>query len=575
MLRLFKYLRPYALFVGLALVLEFASSMAELSLPAMMAVIVDDGVAAGNVPLIWRTGGLMLVVALAGVIANLTGGFFASRTAMGFGKSLRSRVFSRVSSFSLRELDRFGTSSLITRTTNDITQVQQVAFMMQRMMAKAPMMAIGGIAMALATEPRLAWVLLIVIPIMTAAILQIARKGLPLFKAIQTKIDSLNRVMRENLSGIRVARAFDRVEREEARFDEVNADLTATTLKVNRIMAFVFPFVTLMMNLTTVMIVWFGGRDVGDGAIRIGSLMAFIQYATQIMFSVVMVSVIFIMVPRAQVSAERINEVLDVDPEIADPAAPVRPEAPEGRVEFRNVSFGYDGAAEPAIRNVSFVAEPGTTTAIIGGTGSGKSTILNLLARFYDVKDGAILVDGVDVRDMSQEELRSGMGLATQRAVLFSGTIAQNLRFGRDDATDDELARAAATAQAAEFIADKDGGMDAELAQGGVNVSGGQKQRLAIARALARKPRVYLFDDSFSALDFKTDARLRAALRKETTRATVIIVAQRVGTIRDADQIIVLDEGRIVGMGTHAQLLAGCGVYGEIVASQLSAEEAV
>ncbi|PKL26116.1 MAG: multidrug ABC transporter ATP-binding protein [Spirochaetae bacterium HGW-Spirochaetae-3] len=575
MLRILRYLKPYAALVAAALALEFASSMAELSLPAMMAVIVDEGVAAGDVPLIWRTGGLMLIVALAGVIANLTGGFFAARTAMGFGKSLRSKVFSRVSSFSLRELDRFGTSSLITRTTNDITQVQQVAFMMQRMMAKAPMMAIGGIAMALATEPKLAWVLLIVIPIMAAAILLIARRGLPLFKSIQTKIDSLNRVMRENLSGIRVVRAFDRVEHEKVRFDEVNADLTATTLKVNRIMAFIFPFVTLMMNLTTVMIVWFGGRDVESGAIQIGSLMAFIQYATQIMFAVVMVSVIFIMVPRAQASAERINEVLDVDPEIVDPASPVRPEAPKGRVEFRNVSFGYDGAAEPAIRNVSFVAEPGTTTAIIGGTGSGKSTILNLLARFYDVKDGAILVDGVDVRDMAQEDLRSGMGLATQRAVLFSGTIAHNLRFGRDGASDDDLARAAAIAQADGFIAGKEGGMSAELAQGGINVSGGQKQRLAIARALAREPRIYLFDDSFSALDFKTDARLRSALRKETTEATVIIVAQRVGTIRDADQIIVLDEGRIVGRGSHAELLASCGIYGEIVASQLSAEEAV
>jgi len=574
-LRLFKHLRPFAAFVGLALALEFASSMAELSLPAMMAVIVDDGVAAGDTALIWRTGGLMLLVALAGAVANLTGGFFASRTAMGFGKALRSKVFARVSSFSLRELDRFGTSSLITRTTNDITQVQQVTFMMQRMMAKAPMMAIGGITMALATEPKLAWVLLIVIPVMALAIALIARRGLPIFKSIQTKIDALNRVMRENLSGIRVVRAFDRVRHEELRFDGVNADLTATTLRVNRIMAFLFPFVTLMMNLTTVMIVWFGGRDVGDGSIRIGSLMAFIQYATQIMFSVVMVSMIFIMVPRAQASAERINEVLDVDPEIVDPASPVRPDAPKGRVEFRNVSFGYDGAAEPAIRGVSFMAEPGTTTAIIGGTGSGKSTILNLLTRFYDVKDGAILVDGVDVRDMAQEELRSGIGLATQRAVLFSGTIAQNLRFGREDATDAELVRAAAVAQAGEFIAEKEGGMDAELSQGGVNVSGGQKQRIAIARALTRRPRIYLFDDSFSALDFRTDARLRAALRRETTDATVIIVAQRVGTIRDADQIIVLDEGRVVGKGTHAELMASCGVYGEIVASQLSAEEAV
>ncbi|HPB66006.1 MAG TPA: ABC transporter ATP-binding protein, partial [Spirochaetales bacterium] len=374
---------------------------------------------------------------------------------------------------------------------------------------------------------------------------------------------------------IRVVRAFDRVEHERARFDGVNADLTATSLKVNRIMAFVPAFITVMMNLTSVMIVWFGGREVGSGAIRIGSLMAFIQYAAHIMFSVVMVSVIFIMVPRAQVSAERVNEVLDVEPEIDDPASPVRPVEAKGRVEFRNVGFGYDGASEPAVKDVSFVAEPGTTTAIIGGTGSGKSTLINLLARFYDVKDGAVLVDGVDVRDMSQETLRSYLGLAPQNATLFSGTIAENLRFGRDEATDDELAEAAAIAQASAFIAEKDGGMEATLSQGGVNVSGGQKQRLSIARALARKPKIYLFDDSFSALDFKTDARLRSALRKKTGDATVIIVAQRVGTIRDADQIVVLDEGRVVGKGRHAELMATCAVYKEIVASQLSAEEAV
>lgn len=575
MLKILKHLRPYAAFVGLALVLEFASSMAELSLPALMSVIVDQGVAAGDQGLIRRTGGLMLAVALAGAAANLAGGFFASRTSAGFGRDLRARVFERASAFSLRELDRFGASSLITRTTNDVAQVQQVAFMSQRMMAKAPIMALGGIAMALATEPRLAWVLMVVLPILALAILLIARRGLPLFKSMQGKIDSLNAVLRENLSGVRVVRAFDRTKSEEARFDAVNSDLTETALRVNRIMAFLFPFVTVMMNLTTVAIVWFGGREVASGAIRIGSLMAFIQYATQIMFSVVMLSVIFVMVPRAQVSAERIAEVLDAEPEIVDPPSPARPEVRRGRVEFRNVGFGYDGAAEPALKDVSFVAEPGTVTAVIGGTGSGKSTLLNLLARFYDAKEGAVLVDGVDVRDMAQEDLRSCIGFATQRAVLFSGSIAQNLRFGREDADDADLARAASVAQAADFIAERPGGMEAAVAQGGSNVSGGQKQRLSIARALARRPRIYLFDDSFSALDFKTDARLRAALRKETADATVIIVAQRVGTIRDADQILVLDEGRIVGRGAHAELMESCAVYREIVASQLSAEEAV
>jgi len=575
MLKLFRHLRPYALAVAVTLALVFASAMAELSLPAMMSSIVDNGIAKGDIPGIWKTGGTMLVVAFAGIIASLIGGFLASRTSMAFGRDLRSKVFARVSSFSLREMDRFGASSLITRTTNDIPQVQQIAFMMQRMMAHAPMMAIGGIVMALSTEPKLSWILLVVLPLLALVIVLLAVKGMPLFKSIQTKLDGLNRVMRENLTGIRVVRAFDRVEHERNRFDGVNTDLTATTLKVNNLMAFLFPFVMLMMNVTTIMIVWFGGLAIDKGEVKIGSLMAFIQYAVQIMFSVIMVSVIFIMVPRAQVSATRINEVLDVDPEIKDPASPERIARPAGKVEFRNVSFGYGGSAEPAIRDISFTAVPGTTTAIIGGTGSGKSTIINLLARFYDVDSGAVLVDDIDIRKMSQDDLRSGLGLATQRPILFSGTIADNLRFSRAEATDDELAKAAKTAQATDFIAEKEGGMDAAIAQGGVNVSGGQKQRLAIGRALAKRPRVYLFDDSFSALDFKTDAKLRAALRKDTTDATVIIVAQRVGTIRDADQIIVLDEGHMVGKGKHAELMRSCDVYKEIVASQMSAEEAV
>ena len=575
MLKLFRNLRPYALAITVTLTLAFASAIAELSLPALMSTIVDQGVAKGDIALIWRTGGIMLAIAFAAIIANMIAGFLASRTAMGFGRDLRSRIFARVSSFSLREMDQFGASSLITRTTNDITQVQHVTFMMQRMMAHAPLMAIGGITMALSTEPKLSWILLVVIPIMALVIVLLAMKGMPLFKAIQKKLDNLNKVMRENLSGIRVVRAFDRIDHEHRRFDAANADLTATSLKVNTLMAFIFPFVMLMMNVTTVMIVWFGGLGIGSGDIRLGSLMAFIQYTMQIMFSVVMVSVIFIMVPRASVSAGRINEVLDVEPEIVDPAVPNRSGQKLGRIEFRDVSFGYGGAAEPAIKGLSFRAEPGTTTAIIGGTGSGKSTIVNLIARFYDVDSGAVLVDGVDVREMTQDDLRSLLGLATQRPILFSGTIAENLRFGRPETTAEELGKAADTAQASAFIAEKESGMDASIAQGGVNVSGGQKQRLAIARALAKRPKIYLFDDTFSALDFKTDARLRAALRKETADATVIIVAQRVGTIRDADQIIVLDDGRIVGKGRHAELMKDCGVYREIVASQMSEEEAV
>ncbi len=575
MLKLFRHLRPYALSISITLALVFASSLAELSLPAMMSIIVDEGVAKGDTATIWRSGGIMLLVAVAGIAASLVGGFLASRTAMSFGRDLRAKVFTRVSSFSLREIDRFGTSSLITRTTNDITQIQHIVFMMQRMMAHAPMMAIGGIVMALTTEPKLSWILFAVLPLLALVIIALALKGIPIFREIQIKLDALNRVMRENLTGIRVVRAFDRVEHERARFDAVNADLTATTLKVNNLMAFLFPFVMLMMNVTTIIIVWFGGLAIGAGDVKIGSLMAFIQYATQIMFSVVMVTVIFVMIPRAQVSAVRINEVLDVDPEIKDPSVPKSAEKLTGVVEFRDVSFGYGGEAEPAIRGISFTARPGTTTAIIGGTGSGKSTIINLIARFYDVDSGAVLVDGVDVREQSQDALRSGLGLATQKPILFSGTILSNLRFGRSEATAADLEKAAGTAQASAFIAEKEGGMDAPVSQGGTNLSGGQKQRLAIGRALAKKPRVYLFDDSFSALDFKTDAALRAALRRETTGATVIIVAQRVGTIRDADQILVMDEGCIVGKGTHAELMGSCGVYKEIVASQMSAEEAV
>ncbi len=583
MRRLARYLRPYAGGVGLAILLEAASSAAELALPAFMAAIVDGGILAGDAAAIWRYGALMLAIAVLGGAANVLGGFFASRTSTGFGRDLRGAVFGRVSAFSLRELDRFGASSLITRTTNDVAQVQQVVFMMQRMMAKAPLMAAGGIVMALATEPRLSWILLVAIPAMALAMAIVAAKGLPLFKSMQGKLDSLNSVLREGLSGIRVTRAFDRVDRERERFDAVNADLTATGLAVARIMAFVFPFVTLLMNAATIAIVWFGGLGAAAGAIGLGSLVAFIQYASQIMFSVIMVSVILIIVPRAQVSAERIAEVLDVEPEIAEPASPRPIAEPAGRVEFRDVTFGYPGAAEPALSGVSFVAEPGRVTAVIGGTGSGKSTVVNLIARFYDVGSGAVLVDGIDVRDLAQSELRSLLGLATQKAVLFSGTVADTIGFGLDgDAphaesgtTADTAAWAAGVAQASDFIAEREGGMDAPVARGGTNLSGGQRQRLAMARAIARRPRVLLLDDSFSALDYRTDARLRAALRRELAGTTVIVVAQRVATVRGADRIVVLDEGRVVGSGRHDELLASCPVYREIAASQLGAEEAV
>jgi len=574
-LKLFAYLRPYALTIIGALLLTFTSAITDLSLPALMSTIVDQGVARGNIPLIWRIGALMLAISLVGVFASVAGVFLASRSSMKFGRDLRSQVFKRVSSFSLREIDTFGTASLITRTTNDVTQVQQIVFIMQRMMVRAPLMAIGGIVMALTTEPKLSWILLAVIPLMALVILLLALRGIPLFREVQKKLDSLNRVFRENLAGIRVIRAFDRTAYETQRFDRANGDLTAITLRVNIIMASLFPFVMLMMNLTTIVIVWFGGLGMATGAIKVGSLMAFIQYTTQIMFSVVMLSVLFVMVPRASVSAARINEVLTVDPEIKDPPRGEKNLSGTGVVEFRHVNFSYGGSSEPVLRDISFTAKPGTITAIIGGTGAGKSTLINLIARFYDPSSGSVLVDGVDVRSMTQEDLRSRLALTTQRPILFSGTVADNLRFGHDDIPEEDLLQAATVAQALDFIQERPGGLGSTIDQGGLNLSGGQKQRLAIARALVKKPSVYLFDDSFSALDFKTDIKLRSALKKVTADATVIIVAQRVSTVRDADQILVLDEGQLAGVGRHGDLLRTCEVYREIVASQMSEEEAV
>ncbi|HOX16988.1 MAG TPA: ABC transporter ATP-binding protein [Spirochaetales bacterium] len=572
MLKLFRRLGPYAPSIAAVLVLVFAQSIADLSLPTLMSDIVDEGIATGDIPFIWRTGGWMLLLALAGIATNLVGGYLASRAALGFGRELRSSIFRRVTSWSLDGIDRFGAASLITRTTNDVTQVQQVLFMMLRMMAMAPIMAIGGLIMAVSKEPELAWMLAVAIPVLVAAIAAIAAKGLPLFTTIQRKLDTLNRVLREKLSGIRVIRAFDRVAYEQGRFEDANRELTEVTLKVNRLVSLLFPFVMLVMNLTTIAIVWFGGLAIDSGGVKIGSLMAFIQYSMQIMFSVVMVSVIFIMVPRASASALRINEVLETGDSILDPDRPAAPPARSGRVEFRNVDFGYPGAEEMALRGVSFVAEEGKVTAIIGSTGSGKTTVLNLIERFHDVSSGAVLVDGVDVREYRQAELRARLGYAPQKAMLFSGSVADNLRFGADAADDAALRRALSVAQAVDFVDGMEGGLGAAVTQGGTNVSGGQRQRLAVARAVARDPSIYLFDDTFSALDARTDARLREALKAETAGSTVIMVVQRVGTIVDADRIVVLDEGRVAGIGTHAELLAGNEVYREIVQSQLSAE---
>ena len=573
MIKLSRFLRPYAAPVMAILVLLFFQSLAELYLPTLMADIVDTGIVKGDTQYILRIGGVMLLVAGASAICLVLSSYLSAKTATGLGRDLRTRMFSRVESFSLHEFNQFGTATLITRTTNDITQIQMVLMMILRMMVSAPMMAIGGIIMAVAKDRKLSLLLVVVVPVLAGAILLIASKGVPLFRAMQIKLDKLNLVLREGLTGIRVIRAFDRTDYEQARFTGANRDLTGTAIQVNKIMAALMPILMLVMNLTTIAIVWFGGLRVDSGDMQIGNMIAFIQYAMQIMFSLLMVSMMFVMIPRAAASATRINDVLDTQPEITDADQVQQADSRHGYVEFEHVTFRYPGAEQPAISDVSFCAGPGEVTAIIGGTGSGKSTLISLIPRFYDVDSGRVLVDGVDVREMAQAGLRAKIGFVPQRAVLFTGTVADNIRFGRETATDDEVQHAAETAQATEFISGMKGGFESEIAQGGTNISGGQKQRLSIARALVRRPEIYVFDDSFSALDFKTDARLRAALRRETRDATVLIVTQRVSTVLDADRIIVLDDGQIAGIGTHRVLLATCQVYREIASSQLSEEE--
>ncbi|WDC84519.1 ABC transporter ATP-binding protein [Caloramator sp. mosi_1] len=575
MLRLYKFLKPYTLMILGVFFFVTLQSLGDLYLPTLMSNIINEGVMKGDTKRILEIGALMLLVAGIGVICSVIASFLSAKVAANLGTILRSKIFKRVESYSLNEFDKFGTATLITRTTNDITQIQTVTIMIMRMMISAPIMAVGGLILALRKDRPLTLVLAVAIPILALVVAIIASKVIPLFKLVQLKIDKINLVLREKLTGIRVIRAFNTVELERKRFDDANVDLTETYIKVNRIMAFMMPSIMLVMNFTSLAILWFGGIRISKGSMDLGALAAFTQYAMQIMFSMLMLAMMFIMVPRAQAAATRINEVLDTMPQIKDAPKTVDAFTSRGYLEFKDVTFSYEGAEEPAIKNISFSAKPGEVTAIIGSTGAGKSTLVNLIPRFYDVDSGSILIDGVDIREMSQETLRKKIGLVPQKAILFSGTIADNIRFGKEDATDEEIRHAAEVAQALEFIENMDGGFDHEISQGGTNVSGGQKQRLSIARALVRKPEIYIFDDSFSALDFKTDAKLRAALKKETKDSTVIIVAQRVATIMDADRIIVLDEGRIVGMGTHRELLEKCDVYREIVSSQLSEEEIV
>ncbi len=575
MLKLFRFLAPYRGQVAAVLVLALAQSLGFLLLPRLMSDIVDKGIVRGDQRAILETGGLMLLMSIVATLCAIAGSYCSARVATGFGRVLRAAIFARVEHLSIHQFDRFGSASLVTRTTNDTTQVQQMLIMMLTMVITAPMMAIGGIILALSQDTELAWVLIAVMPVMAVVFGLIMRGAIPLSQAMQLKIDRLNLVLGEGLSGVRVIRAFDRGAHQRDRFDRANLDLTNTAIAVNRLTAILMPALMLMLNLTSIAILWFGSHRIEQGQMQVGAMIASLQYAMQILFAVFMVTAMFVMLPRASASAARISEVLDTEPEIVDPPAPVpaRSVPRRGEVEFENVTFQYPGAEEPALTGVSFVARPGEMTAIIGGTGSGKSTLAGLIPRFYDVNAGRVLVDGIDVRDMTQAELRARIGFVPQKAVLFSGTIAENIRYGRDDASDEEIRRAASIAQALDFIEAMPDTFGSAVAQGGTNLSGGQKQRLAIARAVVRRPDVYVLDDSFSALDFTTDARLRAALKRETADATVFVVAQRISTVVGADRIVVLDNGRVAGIGTHAELLERSEIYREIVASQVSLDE--
>ncbi len=576
MIRLLRTgLRPYRGLIVVVTVLVLVQVIANLYLPTLNADIINNGVITGDTAYILRIGAVMLGVSLIYAVASIAAVYFGSKTSMALGRDTRGKLFRRVQSFSQAEVNRFGPPSLITRTTNDVQQVQMVVLMMLNVVLMAPMTAIGGIIMALRLNVPLSAVILVAIPIMSVFIGLVMTRAIPLFMSMQKKIDRINQVTREFLSGVRVIRAFDRTVYEERRFDVANEDLTMTTLKVGRLFALMFPVLTIILNLSTVAIMWFGGKLIADGNMPIGDLTAFLTYIVQILFAVLMATIMFVMVPRAAVSAGRIMEVLDTEPTIVDPEQP-RPDVPEsGVVEFREVEFRYPGAEEPVLSGISFTARPGETTAIVGSTGSGKTTLISLIPRFYEVTGGAVLVDGVDVRELTQQDLWRRIGLVPQKSFLFSGSVADNLRHGDREAADEQLWRYLEIAQGREFVESMPERLEAPVAQGGANVSGGQRQRLAIARALAKQAKIQIYDDSFSALDFTTDARLRAALRRHTADATVIIVAQRVGTIMHADQIVVLDDdGTIAGIGTHKELVETSETYREIVTSQLGVEGA-
>ncbi|MBC2874994.1 MULTISPECIES: ABC transporter ATP-binding protein [Streptomyces] len=568
--RMKRYSRPLALVV----LLQLVQTLATLYLPTLNADIIDKGVVKGDTGYILTTGGVMAAVALVQLVCSLGAVYVGARIAMGVGRDLREEVFDRVQSFSSREVGRFGAPSLITRTTNDVQQVQMLVLMSFTLMVGAPIMCFGGIVMALKQDVPLSGLLLAIVPVLGVVISLTVRRLRPMFKDVQERVDTVNRILREQIAGIRVIRAFVRDKHERERFHAANTALMDVSMRSGRLAAVMFPAVMLIVNAASVAVLWFGGHRIDSGDMEIGALTAFLSYLMQILMAVMMATFMFMMVPRAEVCAERIHEVLDTDTSVVPAAAPVTELRGHGHLELRGAGFRYPGAEEPVLRNVSLVARPGEVTAVIGSTGSGKSTLLGLVPRLFDATEGEVLIGGVDVREADPALIARTVGLVPQKPYLFTGTIASNLRYGRPDATDEELWAALETAQAREFVEAMEEGLEAPIAQGGSNVSGGQRQRLAIARTLVRRPEIYLFDDSFSALDYATDARLRAALSRETGDATVLVVAQRVSTIRDADRIVVLDEGRVVGTGTHTELMASNETYREIVLSQLTEEEA-
>ncbi len=573
MLKVYRRLKKYSLHLVGIVILVFLQVISDLYLPTVMSDIINGGIMKADVGYITRQGIFMLLISGLGAACAVAASFLSAKVSLGLGRGLRNSIFERVESFSMSEFDKFGSSTLVTRTTNDIVQIQSVTVMLLMMVLRAPIMCVGGVMLAYSKDQKLTLLLLAVLPFVAVIIALVAKFVVPLFRQVQKKIDRVNLVLSENLKGIRVIRAFNREEHEKKRFDAANSDLTNTYIKVNRILALLTPLMMILMNVLMLGILWFGSIRIDAGDMDLGALVAFLQYAMQIMFSLIIMTMMFIMIPRAQAAADRVNEVLETEPTVHDLTETPTASSGRGNVEFDHVTFRYLGAEEPALRDISFHARPGETTAIIGGTGSGKSTLVNLIPRFYDVEKGHVLIDGVDVREMPQEQLRAKIGFVPQKAVLFTGSIADNLRYGRADADESEISHAAEVAQADGFISETAEGFETVLSEGGLNLSGGQKQRLAIARAIVRKPEIYVFDDSFSALDFKTDAKLRAALQKETGDATVIIVAQRVGSVMNADRIIVLDDGAVAGIGTHRELLDTCEVYREIVSSQLSQEE--